>query len=180
MNEINNTLVEETVNSLRRFAAIKSQIDVATKIDKAINTINYLQEQLDLQTKLAQNGQSAIDTSARLAEEIFKLTEENKKYAEEVFKLTDENKKYKDYIVSLLKENIDVCSYCVHDKECKGEKCEHYIEGVGAMDSSGQNYPTFKWRCTDFSFGECPLLEDTPCYKCVENNNKGFEWKGID
>lgn len=39
MNEINNTLVEETLTSLRRFAAIKSQIDVATEIDKAINTI---------------------------------------------------------------------------------------------------------------------------------------------
>ena len=166
MNEINNTLVEETLTSLRRFAAIKSQIDVATEIDKAINTINYLQEQLELQTKLAQNGQSAIDTSARLAEEVFKLT--------------DENKKYKDYIVSLLKENADVCSYCVHDKECKGEKCECYMEGVGATGENGKDYPEFKWKCTDFVFGECPLLENTPCYKCVENDNKGFEWKGIE
>ena len=166
MNEINNTLVEETLKSLRTFAAIKSQIDISAEIIKAIKTIKYLQEQLELQTKLAQNGQSAIDTSTRLAEEVFKLT--------------DENKKYKDYIVSLLKENIDVCSYCVHDKECKGEKCEGYMEGVGATGENGENYPTFNWKCTDFRFGECPLLENTPCYKCVENNNKGFEWKGIE
>ena len=166
MNEINNTLVEETLKSLRRFAGRKSQIDVSAEVYKAIKTIKYLQEQLELQTKLAQNGQSAIDTSARLAEEIFKLTEENKKY--------------KDYIVSLLKENVDVCSYCVHDKECKGEKCEHYMEGKGAIGPNGENYFEFKWKCTDFVFGECPFLENTPCYKCVENDNKGFEWKGIE
>lgn len=163
---MNYDLVKKTISDLIRFSAIKSQIDVTCEINKAIRTIEYLQEQLTLQTKLAQNGQSAIDTSARLAEEVFKLT--------------DKNKKYKDYIISLLKENVDVCSYCVHDKECKGEKCECYIEGVGATGENGENYPTFNWKCTDFRFGECPLLENTPCYNCIENDNKGFEWKGID
>lgn len=158
-----------TVNdTLHRLRVCRSSqiINDVTLIEQAIEAIEYLQEQLKMQTALAQNGQSTIDTSARLAEEVFKLT--------------DENKKYKDYIVSLLKENIDVCSYCVHDKECKGEKCEYYIEGVGATGENGENYPEFKWKCTDFVFGECPFLENTPCYRCVENDNKGFEWKGIE
>ena len=171
MNEINNTLVEETVKNLRMFATIKSRSDISTEVRRAINAraidaIEYLQEQLKLQTALAQNGQSAIDTSTRLAEEIFKLTEENKKY--------------KDFIISLLKEKVDICSYCVHDVKCEEEKCKCYIEGVGGTGPNGENYPDYKWNCTDFVFGECPLLEDTPCYKCVESNNKGFEWKGID
>ena len=166
MNEINNTLVEETIKSLRMFAAIKSRSDISAKVREAIKTIEYLQEQLELQTKLAQNGQSAIDTSARLAEEIFKLTEENKKY--------------KDFIISLLKEKADICSYCTHDIKCEKEKCKCYIEGIGATGPNGENYPDYKWNCTDFVFGECPLLESTPCYKCIENDNKGFEWKGIE
>ena len=32
----------------------------------------------------------------------------------------------------------------------------------------------------DFNYGDCPKLDVTPCYECIKNNLKGFEWKGID
>ena len=166
MNEINNTLVEETLTSLRRFAAIKSQINVAIEIDKAINTINYLQEQLELQTKLAQNGQSAIDTATRIADKLWQCRKERAVLIE---KITD-----------LIKNGCeDSCEHCKHYIKCEGEKCDKYIEGQGALDEKG-NKVDFKWTCMDFNYGDCPKLDATPCYECIKNNLKGFEWKGID
>ena len=166
MNEINNTLIEETLTSLRRFAAIKSQIDVATEIDKAINIINYLQEQLELQTKLAQNGQSAIDTSARLAEEVFKLTRERDKAIETIKELIRDGCE-------------DVCELCKNHVECNKDKCNEYTEGIGVTDEKG-NKLDWKWSCLDFDYGSCTKLEDTPCYECFKNNMASFEWKGIE
>lgn len=70
------------------------------------------------------------------------------------------------------KNDLDLCSICKHHIECKEEKCEKYISGVG--DSEGK-YPDWKWSCLDFEYGECPMRENTPCNKCIENDDAVFE-----
>lgn len=163
-NEINNTLVEETLKSLKTFAAIKSQIDVSSEVIKAIKTIEYLQEQLKLQTALAQNGQSATDTAARLAEELIHCIKIKDKAVETI----------KDFIKNGCDDPCQLCKYYI---ECNKEKCDKYSEGVGLTDEKG-NTLDWKWSCLDFDYGSCAKLEDTPCYECFKNNMSGFEWKG--
>lgn len=72
----------------------------------------------------------------------------------------------------------DVCKYCKHNQPCEGEKCVSYIKGRGAWDHKGCKYD-WQWTCEDFTFGECPKLENTPCNGCIKNNMKGFEWRGV-
>lgn len=66
------------------------------------------------------------------------------------------------------------CTYCKHNIDCLGEKCEGFCKGVG--DASGK-YPNFRWTCEDFVFGTCPKREGTPCEGCFDNDFSGFEWK---
>ena len=80
----------------------------------------------------------------------------------------------KDFL-ELVMESENTCSYCKNNIECKSKKCEKYCSGVGDADGK---FPSWKWTCEDFDFGTCPLLENTPCNGCFENNLKGFEWRG--
>lgn len=78
----------------------------------------------------------------------------------------------------LVMKSEDICHYCKNNIECKEEECEKYIEGQGGYGQDGQHFPDWKWNCKDFDFGTCPLLENTPCNECFDNNCKGFEWRG--
>lgn len=80
--------------------------------------------------------------------------------------------------IELVMESKNICHFCKNNIECKNKDCEEYIEGQGGYDQDGQHFPDWKWTCKDFDFGTCPLLENTPCNGCFENNNKGFEWRG--
>lgn len=79
-------------------------------------------------------------------------------------------------MTAVLKRDSDyICAYCKNRIECKNEQCEKYSSGVGDVDG---NYPDWKWTCMDFNYGTCSLLEDTPCNGCIEDDCKGFEWRG--
>ena len=79
--------------------------------------------------------------------------------------------------IRLVVQSPEICSYCKHHIECKGEKCEKYTEGRGCWDDK-KCYRDWVWSCKDFNFGTCDMLENTPCNGCFENDNKGFEWRG--
>lgn len=81
-------------------------------------------------------------------------------------------------LMELVMESEDICKYCKNNTECKGKDCEKYCEGKGGYGKDGQHFPDWKWTCEDFDFGTCPLLEDTPCNGCFENDCGGFEWRG--
>ena len=74
-----------------------------------------------------------------------------------------------------IKNNDAYCELCKHKVECKGKECPEYIEGVGATDTNGHEFPDFKWSCLDFNFGQCPLLDNTPCCNCDFENN--WQWR---
>ena len=77
-------------------------------------------------------------------------------------------------IEELLKEQEDTCDFCKNDPgSCKGRDCEHFIMG-DVVECNGR-IMDWSWTCMDCNWGECPKLEITPCYGCVENNNRGFE-----
>lgn len=78
----------------------------------------------------------------------------------------------------LVIKSENICHYCKNNIECKGKDCEKYIEGQGGYGQDGQHFPDWKWTCKDFDFGTCPLLENTPCNECFDDNCKGFEWRG--
>lgn len=75
-------------------------------------------------------------------------------------------------------ESEDPCKYCKHNFSCPGKQCPHYIEGRGAVDKKGFKYD-WQWCCMDFRYGECDVLENTPCNGCMQNNMSGFEWRGV-
>ena len=77
----------------------------------------------------------------------------------------------------LAMESEKICRYCKNNIECKGKKCDKYIEGKGCWDDK-RCYHDWIWSCEDFNFGTCDMLENTPCNGCFENNNRGFEWRG--
>lgn len=84
----------------------------------------------------------------------------------------------KDYIL-LLKafsagKDICLCDYCIYHVPCKGKNCAEFCEGHKVTDPDG-NEVEFRWTCMDFNFGQCPLLEDTPCNDCNDDN---FLWNG--
>ena len=72
----------------------------------------------------------------------------------------------------------DVCKYCKHNQPCCGKECELYIEGKEAWDHNGCKHD-WEWSCKDFNFGECPMLENTPCNGCIKNDYSGFEYKEV-
>jgi hypothetical protein len=83
----------------------------------------------------------------------------------------------KDFKEFMLHPN-DVCRYCKHNQPCRGKECALYIEGRDAWDHKGCKHD-WEWSCIDFRFGECPMLENTPCNGCIKNNMQGFEWRGV-
>ena len=86
--------------------------------------------------------------------------------------------KLEEDFTELFMKSENICHYCKNNIECKGEECKKYIEGQGGYGQDGQHFPDWKWTCKDFDFGTCPLLENTPCNECFDNNCKGFEWRG--
>lgn len=68
------------------------------------------------------------------------------------------------------------CIYCKHYQTCDGEECSEYISGRGCADEKG-NYVDWKWSCEDFTYGDCPKLENTPCHNCGTYDH--FEWRGL-
>lgn len=82
-----------------------------------------------------------------------------------------------DFIELVMKSEY-ICHFCQNNIECKGKECEKYCEGKGGYGQDGRHFPDWEWTCKDFDFGTCPLLENTPCNECFDNNHKGFEWRG--
>lgn len=80
-----------------------------------------------------------------------------------------------DMTAVLKRDSDDICKYCKHIIECKGQNCDGYCSGAGDIDG---NYPDWKWTCEDFNFGTCVKMENTPCNGCFENDCGGFEWRG--
>lgn len=85
-----------------------------------------------------------------------------------------DNKLLKTALIHFLKiaNNISACDFCKHYKPCLSKACPEFISGIG--DVSGK-YPDLKWTCEDFVFGTCPVLENTPCQNCIQQNSKNFE-----
>lgn len=79
--------------------------------------------------------------------------------------------------MELVMQSSEICSYCKHKIECKGEECPKYIKGRGCWDDKRCHHD-WVWSCKDFEFGTCDMLENTPCNGCMNNDNKGFEWRG--
>lgn len=86
--------------------------------------------------------------------------------------------KLKSDFIELVMKSEDICHYCKNNIECKGKDCEKYCEGKGGYSQEGQYFSDWKWTCKDFDFGTCPLLENTPCNECFDNDYRGFEWRG--
>lgn len=82
----------------------------------------------------------------------------------------------KDFM-QLIANSVNACKYCKNHIECKGKDCPKYVQGKGCWDDK-RCYFDWAWSCEDFNFGTCDLLEHTPCNGCIDNNLKGFEWKG--
>lgn len=82
----------------------------------------------------------------------------------------------KDFM-QLIANSVDACKYCKNHIECKGKDCPKYVQGKDCYDDKRCHYD-WVWSCEDFNFGTCDLLEHTPCNGCIDNNLKGFEWKG--
>lgn len=80
---------------------------------------------------------------------------------------------YKElYISAIKKMDCDICEKCSNYHKCDGEKCPSYSSGRGGY--IGDKYHDFKWTCEDFNYGECAMLENTPCKGCFEHNFSGF------
>ena len=76
--------------------------------------------------------------------------------------------------MELVMQSDDICKFCENKIECKKKECEKYCEGIGDADGK---FPDWKWTCEDFDFGTCPMMIDTPCYECFDNNYSGFKWR---
>ena len=85
--------------------------------------------------------------------------------------------KLEEDFMELVVDSENMCSYCKYNIECKVKECPKYIEGKGCWDDKRCHHD-WVWSCRDFDFGTCDLLENTPCNGCIQNDNKGFEWRG--
>ena len=116
-----------------------------------------LRNDLIMKTALAQNRQNIIENDKQLAKRFESLL-----------------KDFKEFML----DSKDVCKYCKHNQSCYGNKCELYIEGREAWGHKGCKHD-WEWSCMDFTYGECPKLENTPCNGCIKNKMRGFEWRGM-
>lgn len=82
----------------------------------------------------------------------------------------------KDFI-QLVMQSPEICNYCQNHIICKGKNCPKYIEGEGCWIDD-RCHRDWAWSCRDFDFGTCDMLENTPCNGCIDNDNKGFVWRG--
>lgn len=83
-----------------------------------------------------------------------------------------------EMLIKFIKQSDDPCDYCKNHIECSGEQCEEFEKGVGGTGNDGTEFPDWHWQCTDFNYGTCAMLENTPCNGCFENDCSGFEWCG--
>ena len=93
---------------------------------------------------------------------------------EDYFSLKKEIERVKKERDKLARKTEDPCTLCRHYTPCSGRSCPSFCEGVG--DAEGK-YPDWHWSCEDFQYGSCPVLENTPCFECIQNGYKGFEWR---
>ncbi len=91
--------------------------------------------------------------------------------------LLDKYNRLKEDFMELIMKSENICYYCKNNIECKGKDCEKYIEGRGCWDDK-RCLHDWEWSCEDFDFGTCDMLKNTPCNGCIENDGKGFEWRG--
>lgn len=129
----------------------------ANMLEKLSEENKQLRNDLIMQTALAQNGQNAIENNKQLR-------------IKEKFLLED--------IRKLAVTSNYPCEYCKNYIACKHENCEQYIKGRGIEDLKGYTHD-WQWSCEDFTYGECPMLENTPCNGCIKGDYKGFEYKGV-
>lgn len=129
----------------------------ANALDKLETENKQLRNDLIMKTALAQNMQNIIDDDKQLTK-IFEAL-------------------LKDFKEFMLNPD-DACKYCKYNQSCYGNKCELYIEGREAWGHNGCKHD-WAWSCMDFNFGECPMLENTPCNGCIKHNMQGFSWRGM-
>ena len=91
-----------------------------------------------------------------------------------------------NYLFEFWKINAyNICRYCSNDVECKGKECDKYedYDKVGTLmyEDGTEKELSFKYSntCMDLDVGSCPLLINTPCHNCIENNMIGFSWNGV-
>lgn len=97
------------------------------------------------------------------------------------------SKEFTDYLFKFWLHNYaSLCEHCKNYILCDTstcpkfesyEDCETFI-----LNPDGSKSPLTGFNdlsCTDINFGECPMLEDTPCNGCIENEVKGFEFNGV-
>lgn len=85
-----------------------------------------------------------------------------------------------------LEHYSDICKYCKNKIECKEEKCPKY-ENYGNKGyfvhpdgtQSEEQIFTYDTTCMDLDYGDCPLMEDSPCHNCFENSNSNFVWNEV-
>lgn len=66
-----------------------------------------------------------------------------------------------------------LCDICKNYIKCEKEKCKKYMSGDrGFINGSPV---MFKWTCEDFDYGTCPILENTKCNGCIENDFYSFQ-----
>ena len=121
--------------------------------DLSPETTKIIAERMEQLIALAENGQSVMDTNKRLSKKLMIAIEDIKK--------------------AINKENT--CELCVHYIECKGKKCEKYIEFNEAIDENGKT-TSWKGDCLDLNWGDCPMQDDKPCKDCF--NMDKFIWRG--
>ena len=83
-----------------------------------------------------------------------------------------------EMLIKFIKQSDGTCDYCKNHIECAGEQCDEFEEGVGGTGNDGTEFPDWHWQCTDFDYGTCAMLVNTPCNGCFENDCSGFEWRG--
>ena len=114
------------------------------------------------------------------ADLIESLTAENARLTTERDEAQRRERAAVEMLIKFIKQSDDICDYCKNHIECAGEQCEKFEKGVGSTGNDGTEFPDWHWQCTDFDYGTCAMLENTPCNGCFENDCSGFEWRGTE
>ena len=90
----------------------------------------------------------------------------------------EEAAKYKALYSDMVKEHAeDPCLACAKKPQitCRGRDCPGYIEGDhGEIDGKPIEC---HWSCMDLDWGDCPMMEGSPCKACYNNGFSEFELK---
>lgn len=139
--------IRDLIQSMRKYSErTMTTAEYQTIIATAANELERLNKMID-----DENGDAFLDYYDFYVKKSFKLFQQKERLIE-----------------ILKKEAQDLCKYCKHkDLYCNGVPCEQFINTT--------NYNGKTKTCMDENFGECPKLKDSPCAKCIHNND-GFEW----